>query len=83
MSMKHDTLISKTQNLGGMPLTRIPKLTLLLHSTKGGMIWVAYSLEAVFLASLFKAALVLHFRLTCVYMQVIKRRFQWHSTECQ
>ena len=52
-------------NANGMPLTRIPKLTLLLHSTKGGMIWVAYSLEEVFLASLFKAAVVLHFRLTC------------------
>lgn len=68
-------------NANGMPLTRIPKLTLLLHNTKGSMIWIAYSLEAVFLASLFKAALVLHFRLTCVYMQV-KRRFRWHATEC-
>ena len=69
MSMNQDILISKNTkpwwNANGMPLTRSPKLTLLLHNTKGSMIWVAYSLEDVFLASLFKAAVVLHFRLTC------------------
>lgn len=69
MSMNQGTLISKTQkpwwNANGMPLTRIPKLTLLLHNTEGSAIWIAYSLEDVFLASLFKAAVVLHFRLTC------------------
>ena len=52
-------------NANGIPLTRIPKLTLLIHNTKGSMIWVAYSLEEVVLASLIKATVVLHFRLTC------------------
>ena len=46
-------------NANGMPPTRIPKLTLLIQE-----VWYG-SYKDVFLARFFKAAVVLHFRLTC------------------
>lgn len=53
---KHKTLVECDSVFSSALLTRIPKLTLVLHNTKGGMIWGAYNLEEFFLASLFKAA---------------------------